>query len=407
MTNTYPLRSIAAHEFETWARMITTTYGQDWRDGALRSAQTSIEPERTTAAFDGEQLIGGMSIYGRSLTVPGGYVPVAGVTLVAVLPTHRRRGLLTAMMRRQFTELHESGGEPVAALNAAEATIYGRFGYGIASHLALLDGDTRFMAMRPDVPADGGSIALLDVDAARPLLEKVYDTARRDTAGWVDRTDRYWAARLYDAEHVREGGTALRFAVHTDGTGAVRGYAFYRSRQRTVQVVELAATTRESYTALWRYLIELDAHDHVRYEGSTDEVLPHLLRDPRSVRATVVDNLWVRLVDVGRALTARGYAGPVDLAFQLDDEFCPWNAGRYRLCAGDGGVQWERTRDRADLRLSATELGAAYLGGTTLAELAAAGRVEELRPGAVAAASRAFRGDRDPFHPSGGAFPAF
>ncbi|MEV0842504.1 GNAT family N-acetyltransferase [Actinocatenispora sera] len=403
----YPLRSIDAHEFETWARMITTTYGQDWRDGALRSAQTSIEPERTTAAFDGGQLIGGMSIYGRLLTVPDGYVPVAGVTLVAVLPTHRRRGLLTAMMRRQFTQLYESGGEPVAALNAAEATIYGRFGYGIASHLALLEGDTRFMALRPDVEAGDGSIRLLDAEAARPLLEKVYDTARRDTAGWVDRTDKYWTARLYDAEHVRGGGTALRFAVHTDAAGAVRGYVFYRSAGATVRVVELAATTRGSYAALWRYLIELDGHDHVSYEGATDEVLPHLLRDPRSVRRTVVDNLWVRLVDVGRALTARRYAGLVEVVFQVEDEFCGWNAGRYRLCADGDRVDWQPTRDRAELRLSATELGAAYLGGTTLAELAAAGLVEELRPGAVAAASRAFRADRDPFHPSGGAFPAF
>lgn len=406
MTNTYPLRSIAAHEFETWARMITTTYGQDWRQGALRNAESTIEPERTTAAFDGAELVGGMSIYGRSLTVPGGVVPVAGVTLVAVLPTHRRRGILSAMMRRQFTELHESG-EPVAALNAAEATIYGRFGYGVASHLAVLDGDTRFMALRPDVDLGDGTVRLLDLDRARPLLEKVYDTVRHDVAGWVDRTDRYWDARLHDPDHTRAGATALRFAVHTDADGAVTGYVLYRSARRTVRVVELAATTRPSYAALWRFVIDLDAHDHVSYDGAVDEVLPHLLLDPRSVHTTVVDNLWVRLVDVDRALAARRYTTPVDVVLEVDDAFCPWNAGRFRLIADGDTASCDRTRDRADLRLSAAELGAAYLGGTALSTLAAAGRVDELRPGALVAASLAFRAERAPFHPAGPAFPAF
>jgi predicted acetyltransferase len=404
---THQLRAIGASEFETWARMITTTYGQDWREGALRSVRTSIDPARTTAAFDGADLVGGMSVYGRSLTVPGGVAPVAGVTLVAVLPTHRRRGILTSMMRRQFTELYETGGEAVAALNAAEATIYGRFGYGIASHLALLDADKRVMALRPDVDTGDGSIRLLAPDDARPVLEKVYDQVRRHEVGWVDRTERFWTARLYDAEHVRGGATALRFAVHREPDGAPTGYVFYRSRQDTVRVVELTATTRRSYAALWRFLAEMDAHTGLTYEGAVDEALPHLLVDARALRTTVVDNLWVRRVDVGRALAARRYTVPLDVVLEVEDAFCPWNAGRYRLSADGDDVSCERTGARPDLRLSAAELGAAYLGGTALSVLAAAGRVEETRRGAVAAASLAFRGEREPFHPSGAAFPAF
>ncbi|MEV0324387.1 GNAT family N-acetyltransferase [Streptomyces sp. NPDC050658] len=402
-----PLRTIEAHEFDAWARMVTTTYGQDWREGALRSARSVFEPARTLAAYDGPDIVGGVSIYGRTLTVPGACAPVAGITLVAVLPTHRRRGILTSMMREQLTDLHESGGEPIAALNAAEATIYGRFGYAVASHLAELRGDKRDMALRPDVDLGSGTIRLLDAEQARPFLEKVHDTARRETVGWVDRTEKYWNARLYDAEHVRGGATSLRFAVHTEPGGAATGYAFYRSAGRTVRIVELAATTQQSYANLWRYFIELDAHDHLTHEGAVDEPLPHLLLNPRAARTSVADNLWVRLVDVGRALTARRYATALDVVLEVDDAFCPWNAGRYRLHADGEDVTCERTRAPADLRLSAAELGAAYLGGPTLTALAAAGRLQELRPGALAATSLAFRGAREPFHVSGGAFPAF
>ncbi|APY90069.1 GNAT family N-acetyltransferase [Streptomyces alfalfae] len=406
----HPLRTIEAHEFDAWATMVTTTYGQDWRDGALRNAAHTFEPERTLAAYDGPDIVGGVSVYGRTLTVPGALVPVAGITLVAVLPTHRRRGILTSMMRRQLTDLHASQGEPIAALNAAEATIYGRYGYGVASHLAAVDADKRAMRLRPDTDLGSGSIRLLAPAAARPLFEKVYDQARRQTVGWVDRTEKYWNARLRDdVELFRDGATALRFAVHTEPDGAATGYALYRSRGDTVRLTELAALTTTSYAALWNFVINLDAHSRLTYDAAVDEPLGHLLVDPRPTQATVVDNLWVRLVDVDRALTARRYATALDVVLDVEDDVCPWNAGRYRLSTdGVESVTCERVRGvRPDLRLSVAELGSVYLGGPTLASLAAAGRVEELRPGAVAAASVAFRGRREPFHVSGAAFPAF
>jgi len=407
MTATYPLRTIGAHELDAWAHMITTTYGQDWYEGGLRNAASSIEPERTIAAYDGEEIVGGASIYGRVMTIPGAATPVAGITLVAVLPTHRRRGILTAMMRKQLTDLHESGGEPIAALNAAEATIYGRFGYGVASHVAEIQGDKKSMALRPGTDLGDGTIRLLGREEARPLLEKVYDTARLTAVGWVDRTEKFWEARLADGERVRDGGTALRFAFHTEPGGEVTGYAFYRSKPRLVRVIEVAATTRQSYAALWRYLIDLDAHAGLTYDGAVDEPLKHLLADSRAAGTTLIDNLWVRLVDVDRALTARRYSTSLDLVLEVQDTFCPWNAGRYHLRADGESVTCEHTQARPDLRLTSAELGAAYLGGTTLSSLAAAGRVEELRRGAVTAASLAFRGEREPFHPSGWAFPAF
>lgn len=167
------------------------------------------------------------------------------------------------------------------------------------------------------------------------------------------------------------------------------------------------AATREAYAAVWRFLIDIDLHPRITHDATLDEPLAHMLVDPRALRSTVVDNLWVRLVDIDRALAMRAYTAPLDVVLAVADDFCPWNAGSHRLQADGTAVSCERTQAAPDMQLTATELGAIFLGGTTLATLAAAGRVEELRPGAVAACSRAFRGDREPYHPSGTDFPAY
>ncbi|MFI1302994.1 sterol carrier protein domain-containing protein [Streptomyces sioyaensis] len=176
---------------------------------------------------------------------------------------------------------------------------------------------------------------------------------------------------------------------------------------RAISYMELAAVSRPAYAALWRFLAGIDLVPWIEYEAAVDEPLPHLLTDPRAVRTTEVDRLWVRLVDVGRALAGRRYATALDVVLDVQDTFCPWNAGRYRLQADGGTVGCARTAAAPDLRLTSAELGAAFLGGTTLAALAAAGLVQELRPGALAHASTAFRGDREPFYPGGWAFPAY
>nr|WSY56747.1 sterol carrier protein domain-containing protein [Streptomyces sp. NBC_00886] len=171
--------------------------------------------------------------------------------------------------------------------------------------------------------------------------------------------------------------------------------------------VELATVSRQVYAALWRFLAGIDLVSWIDYEGAVDQPLAHLLTDPRAMRSAPVDRLWVRLVDVDRALSARRYAGTLDLVLDVEDAFCPWNTGRYRLAADHDTVACERTHAPADLRLTAAELGAAFLGGTTLASRAAAGLVQELRPGALARATAAFRADREPFYPGGWAFPAY
>ncbi|SHF89574.1 GNAT family N-acetyltransferase [Streptoalloteichus hindustanus] len=416
MTDPYPLRPVTEDEFEVWARMIADTYGIDRSDAELAHERATIEWDRTLAAFDGDVPVGGAAIYSRTLTVPGAVLPVAGVTAVGVAPTHRRRGILTAMMRRQLTELHEGGGEPVAVLHPSEGAIYGRYGYGPASRGNQLRCDRRALVFRPGTDFGDGSVRLLGRDQARPLVEEVYDQVRLASVGWLDRTERFWAARLFEGSLFSAGATSLRYAVHRDPDGRATGYVLYRNRlaqdasgdnASTVEVVELAAASRPAYAALWRFLAGIDLLPWIEYEGAVDEPLPHLLLEPRAVRSRVLDRLWVRLVDVDRALTSRRYSTPVDLVLEVEDAFCPWNTGRHHLRADGDAVSCERTTAAADLVLTSAELGAIFLGGTTLASLAAAGRVREQRPGAVARATVAFRGEREPVYPGGWAFPLY
>ncbi|GAA3502735.1 GNAT family N-acetyltransferase [Streptomyces prasinosporus] len=399
-----------------WARMIADTYGVDRSEEELADQRAATDLARTLAVFDGNEPVAGASVYRRTLTVPGGVLPVAGIASVGVAPTHRRRGILTSMMRAQLTDLHEQRLEPVAALRPSEAGIYGRYGYGPATVGNRMRCDRRAVRFRPDTDFGDGTVRLQHIARARPLLEEIYDRVRATTVGWPDRQAAHWAVRLADYPHRRGGATSLRVAVHQERDGRATGYALYRHDSApdgfggsagVVEAVELAACSRQAYAALWRFLAGIDLVAWIDYEGAADEPLPHLLVEPRAVRATPVDRLWLRLADVGRALVSRSYSLPLDLVLDVRDDFCPWNSGRHRLQAEAGNVVCEPTTAPADLRLTAAELGAAFLGGTSLAALAAAGLVEELRRGALSLASAAFRGEREPWYPGGWAFPLY
>jgi predicted acetyltransferase len=402
------LRPIDPSEFPAFFRALIEAFGEDPRDSDREFDLPVFEPERSLAGFDGDQIVSTAGIYTRDMTLPGGPKPVAGVTVVSVAPTHTRRGLLTEMMRRQLTELYEGQREPVAALWASEGGIYGRFGYGLAANRATVSGRTDAMRLRRGTDLGTGRIRLVTPEQARPHLAEVYEQVRPTQVGWLARPGGWWDYRLRDPEHWRGGASAFRFALNTEEDGTVSGYAFYRLKQSwdvrrgdsEVIVTEIAATTPQAYARLWSFLLNIDLIAAVRKRISPlDEPLRHQLADPRALQLEILDSLWVRVADVGRALADRTYSTDVDVVLEVADDFCPWNAGRWRLRGGPDGASCEPTHDAADVALSATELGAAYLGGTKLAALAQAGRVMELRPGALAAASHAFGIDREPWCP--------
>jgi predicted acetyltransferase len=403
------LRPITADEWPEFFRAMHDVFAEE-TPSPFRDRPTPIaELDRSLSLWDGDRVVATAGIYSRTMTVPGATVPVAGVTWVTVSPTHRRQGVLTAMMRRQLTELHEQEREPVAALWAAEAPIYGRFGYGPASFRGGLSGPTERLRLRPDVDPGPGRITLVDVEEYRAGAERVYDVVRRAVPGHLDRDERWWARTVQDLPEQREGATALRFVLHTEPDGAVTGYAAYRVKgswteggepDGTLLVQEVRALSTSAYAALWRFLLSVDLVRTVRYGmSSADDPVRHLLHDSRALHARSVDGLWVRLVDVDRALRARRYPAPVNLVFEVRDRFCPWNDGRFHLVGSPSNSFCEPTDRDPDLVVDVEALASAYLGGVSLGTLQAAGRVTEVSPGAVVQASTAFSWPVTPWCP--------
>jgi predicted acetyltransferase len=359
-----------------------------------------VEPERTLAIRDGDRLVAVAGIYSRTLTIPGGETPLAAVTLVGVLPSHRRRGLLTRLMRRQLADIHEAGREAVAALWASEAVIYGRFGYGCAALVGELDVASRDarLASVPTAPVE-----LLAPTDALPAMRAIHEIARGQCPGMLDRDDGWWRRRVDDPESDRQGAGPLSAAV-VEGSG----YALYAVKPvweggrpgSEVMVREVIAVDPEGSAAVWNYLLGLDLTRRVLWSlGPPDDPLPYMVTEAQAVGLTLHEALWVRLVDIPRALAERTYSWPFEVVLEVADDVCPWNAGRWALRWDGTAATCRRTSLPAALELGAAELGAAYLGGTTLDQLARAGRVRELRPGTLSTVSKAFRGERAPWCP--------
>jgi predicted acetyltransferase len=389
---------ITADEVPAFVEALLSAFHHDAMPHSMERWQQVLEPERALAVRDRGRFVAGCGIFTRRLTIPGGETPVAAVTLVGVRPTHRRRGLMTALMRRQLADIHEAGREPVAVLWASEPIIYGRFGYGLAALGGELEVDTRTVRLHhpSDAPVD-----LLPPAEALDAMRGIHETVRPELPGMLDRDGPWWEDRLRDHESDREGAQPLRAAV-TDGA-----YALYSVKPQwgdrpsgEVVVREVLATSPDSRAAIWGFLLGLDLTTTVTWEvAPADEPLLHMVDNVQDTQISLHDNLLVRVVDVPRALTARTYREPFEVVFELADEICPWNAGRWALRWDGSTATCAQTATPAGLELGATELGAAYLGGTTLDQLARAGRVTELRDGALATASRAFQGDREPWCP--------
>ncbi|WP_438487963.1 GNAT family N-acetyltransferase [Streptomyces sp. S186] len=407
---TTELRPLREGDWDAWYDQLDMAFG-GVPDGPERRAwwREITEVERSFAVWDGDAIVGTAGSFSFGLTVPGGAeLPVAGVTLVSVQPTHRRRGVLRSMMRHQLTDLRERG-EALAVLTASEPAIYGRFGYGPAAQELRMTVDTVRLAA-PELPGvDGVRLRLADPAASVAECERVYGQLVPTRPGMLARRPHWERQGVLDPESEREGAGRLQ-CVLAEVDGEVRGYARYAVKpdwDRTgprgvVQLGQLDALDPVVHAALWRYLFGIDLTESVvARDRPVDDPLLHLVADHRRCDIAVRESLFARPVDVGAALAARTYRTPVDVVLEVADDFCPWNAGRWRLSGDERGAVCERTTDPAELALSVRELGSAYLGGFTLSALAGAGRVRELRPGALAAASLAFGSDVAPWLPHG------
>ncbi len=365
-------------------------------DEAAQRFSANLPLERMHAAFDGDRIVGGAGAFPFELTVPGGAVRCGGVTVVGVLPTHRRRGILTAMMRVQLEDIRERG-EPIAALWASEEVIYRRYGYGVASLSCEMALPSGYAGLREPTD-DRATVRLAPLEESKDVFAAIYDRARLRTPGMFARTDTWWETRnLPDPPDRRQGG-GEKNAIVLELDGEPAGYALYRIHTKFdsgaaaghVDVIEAIADGPLATRELWRVLLDMDWKATLKaYLLPIDHPLVHQLRYPRRMQLRVGDGLWVRLVDLGAALSARVYGGDGPTVLEVEDAFLPENSGRWRIAGGEA----ERTDEEADLALDVGELGAAYLGGFTFGELVRAGTVRELKEGGAARADAVFSTD--------------
>ncbi|MEV0427578.1 GNAT family N-acetyltransferase [Micromonospora sp. NPDC050495] len=392
-----------AEDFDEISALLYLAFHDD-PDPELSEVERGVfEPERALLVRDGGRPVAHAAAYTRDLQVPGASLPAAHVTMVAVLPTHRRRGLLTALMRRQLREIRDAGREPVAVLWASEGRIYPRFGYGLAAQRYHLQCDTAELRL-PEPAAAEGTLRLDRPAGHQADLARLYDRVRADRPGWSSRDERWWAYLLADVKTRRDGATERRVLLHEGGDG-VDGYALYRTREAwerggprgEVRVDEVVAATPDAYRALWRMLLSIDLTRRLSFRtAAVDEPLFWLLNEPRALGAQLSDALWVRVVDLPAALAARRYATDVDVVIEVTDDLLPENTGRWRLVGGPDGAECVASTAPAALAADVQALGELYLGGSGLGALAAAGRLRELVPGTVATTAPAFTWHRAP-----------
>jgi len=364
----------------------------------------TLEPGRIVGVWheraEGAALAAMHASYAFQVQVPGGRrVPGAGLTWVGVHPGHRRRGLGRAMLHAHLRRCRERG-EVVSVLNAAESGIYGRYGYGIASHRTSAT-IGRGAELRAVPGSDTHVVDFETLDPARhsDVVERVHGAVVRP--GWITRdTPELRAGHLVDWPSVRRDAERRRIALVRDAGGEPRGYALFRRKEKwgeegrpegTVRVHDALALDAAAARALWGALLDLDLMGSVEVHNlAPDDALFGLLTELRGTKQRLHDDVWLRILDLPAALRARGYAGPVDLVLDVVDPLVPDNAGRWHVRGGPDGAEVSRTEAPAHLSIGIADLGAAYLGATSLTALAAAGRVTERVAGTLLPAAAAF-----------------
>ena len=404
MASDFVLRPVTRDELTEFTMTPLTAFGERFEPARFELDWTSVELDRTLAAFEGDKIVGTGRLYSLELTMPGGrLLPTAGVSWIAVLPTHRRHGILTAIKRTQLDDASDRG-EALAILYASESGIYRRFGYGVSTSSMSVSVERRHSEFLNPVP--DGRVRLVEEDDARKLFPDIFDRARRNQPGAVQRVDAWWPGEFFWRDQDEKG--TRHYCACESADGNLDGYAAYRFEASwdndpngTVHVTDLVSVTPEARAVLWRYLLDVDLVDTIKaWVVPVDEPLRWLLRESRRMRVTRLgDSLWVRVLDAPAALSARTYATPGRVVFEIADPVRPDGeaAGRFVLDGGPGGADARRTTDEPDLVLDVAALGGVLLGGVRPSALARAGLVDERTPGALAIADSMFAVEPLPF----------
>ncbi len=383
------IRKITQDDLVSASRTQAWAFHGQFDESYIPRAREWFELGDYIGAFDGSDVVGVTERFPLEMTVPGGVVTTACIGGVTVLPSHRRRGLLTEMMKRQLTAAHEDGAI-LSALEASEAPIYGRFGYGIAAMYDNWEIDRRRTRYRQEYKWDG-SVHMVTTERAREVFPEVYWRSAGCRAGVV-RPPKPWWLDLFDEKKPN-------FYVEYR-EGDVEGWAIYQIKEQVVTVSMSIACTDAAHAALWNYCFGIDLVKTVKaWARPNDDPLMWMLHDARALERKPYDRTWLRLVDVSKALSSRTYAQEGEITFEVRDEFCPWNDGTYHLTGDPSGATCEPTTKSPDITLAVDDLAVPYLGGFPFTPLAHAGRVEEHTPGALSRADAMFATTLKPWSP--------
>jgi predicted acetyltransferase len=373
------------------------SFGFHYSDEELADARTLLDLNRFLVATDADRIVGVTGDYPFSMTVPGGQLDVPGVTWVCVDATYRRSGVLRALMRRQLAELRAAG-YACAILTASESGIYGRFGYGTASHVRKTVVPRRRVRMLE--PGDARAVSRASTAEARKAMPQIHERWRQQTPGGLSRSEALWDFLTLDREHQRMGMSGLFYLLHEGGYIAYRMKSDWNDGDPShlCWISDYVIATAEAHRDLWQVLLGLDLVGSIEsYRIPVDDPIQFLVDDPRQIRTTHVgDGVWIRPLDVPAMLSARRYAIDVDLVLGVVDPM--FGDGRWRLVGGPDGVSCEPASTAADVELDAAALGSIYLGGVRLEHLLRAGRGQVRRAGAAVRLDRALVADRLPQH---------
>ncbi|MDN5860840.1 MAG: GNAT family N-acetyltransferase [Pseudonocardia sp.] len=360
----------------------------------IADTRTLLSPEQFLVAVDpADGIVGVTGAYDMAMTLPGGSVlPAPGVAWVSVATTHRRRGILRALMAEQHRGFLDAG-LPLAMLTASHTAIYGRFGYGEATRNRWSEIDPRFAAFRADAPDPGGVRFAETADIGAHAADVHRRWAARTPAA-VARSEAWWTRFLHDREYGRYGRSAMFHLAHPDG------WAWYRAKfgdDGTTLHAKVYAATDDAHAALWRTLLAKDLVATVSVRIPLDDPLPLLLTDSRLVTTTATsDGLWVRVLDVPAVLSARRYAVEIDTVLDVRDGFLD-RGGRFRLRGGPDGATCEPVTSGVAAQIDVADLGSLVTGHRRARTLARAGRLPG-EPAAVDRIDAAFVPEREPVH---------
>ena len=359
-----------------------------------------MHPEWTICAFEDGKLATSYAAWPLTMRFNGEGVPIAGVTSVGTLPIYRRRGYLRKVTTRHFELLHERGEQPIALLHAAWAAIYQRYGYAVVSTRNAYRVEPRCLQFSSTRPVRGNLRELGEEEF--PLLVDLYRRFRADRIAYSHRGRAMW--ELGVLAHPPTGGLVGK--VVYEEAGEPLGYTIYAMEQITVwpqpvqsltirDVVWLSAS---AYQAIWNYYAQMDRVGEIVWDRvPSDDPLPHLLLEPRMLHIASADDVLGRIVDVERALPKRHYPEEATLTFEVVDDLCPWNNGRWKLETSIAEASISHTNEEPQLRVPISTLAMLVFGQISATEAARMGRLDVLNNDALPVWDKTMRTMYRPF----------